>query len=585
MYMIKPIASISILLLLMTSSLCVFAQNSSNLFGDFLYFDIEATYVPTGVTQSEWSDVPDTAVYIVLDFLEGKRGQPYLHSNRKPKTPILLGLKLPSGTPYDFGKTVYSFSKFYSSFLVDNNAKAEIIALGIDETNIKDYEYHVIESDSTEIIPWSPVPSLDKKYGAKKSYGFIGSFLSPGKLLFVEIKNKKNYNIRDGIILDWTKNYAPQLQQITVANGERYFGISGKDNRGYAKNIDPKSGVPREFRLPADSISRMDIKLKNSMTIKYDVLLVKEIGGKKDTAVAKYATNNSDNSLFFELNGDQFSKAGKYEIIIQPIKSGVKNWPESQKIRIPFEVIPPPTLDKKISLRTILPYSLATLLGVALLFWLYYYNNIKRLATSTREKENISFRLKAIRSQLNPHFIFNALSSIQGLINKNEVVSANHYLSKFAGLTRNVLQNSEEEVISLADEIQLLNDYLYMEQLRFGFTYTVEAETNIDVNNIEIPVMLLQPIVENAVKHGVSLLQQNGLIQVNVYQEKNNLLLTIKDNGSGFDPDAQSRGFGIKLTKERIELLNKMYKSQMLDLNIISGETGTIVTISLHHWL
>ncbi|MFT3703899.1 MAG: hypothetical protein QM802_16155 [Agriterribacter sp.] len=328
--MIKLSISIFIIVLL-GISINGISQNSANTFGNFIYFDIETTYIPTGITQSEWSDASDTAVYAVLDFLNYKRGQPNLHSNRKPKTPILLGLKLPPGTPYDFGKIIYSFSKYYSSFLVDNNAKAELIALGINETNIEDYEYHVIENDSTEIIPWSPVPSLDKKYGAKKAYGFIGNFLSPGKQLFIEIKNKHNYNIRDGIVLDWRTNYTPQIQQITVVNGERFFSISSKNNRGYAKNVDAATGIPAEFKLPADSISRMAIKLKNSTTLKYNVLLAKEINGRKDTATAKYTTGNDDNSLFFELNGDQFSKAGKYEIIIQPIKNGVESWPNHKK--------------------------------------------------------------------------------------------------------------------------------------------------------------------------------------------------------------------------------------------------------------
>ncbi|MFT3703900.1 MAG: histidine kinase [Agriterribacter sp.] len=258
---------------------------------------------------------------------------------------------------------------------------------------------------------------------------------------------------------------------------------------------------------------------------------------------------------------------------------------ESQKARIPFEVIPPPVLDKKVSLQTLLPYILATLSGVALLFWIYTRNNKIKLAKSLRAKENIQFRLKSIRSQLNPHFIFNALGSIQGLINKNDVSAANHYLSKFASLTRKVLEGTEEDSISLSDEIQLLNDYLYMEQLRFGFDYMVKVDETINVTNVEIPVMLLQPLVENAVKHGVAQLQKEGSISIDIFSNNNDLLLAVSDNGKGFKTDDYLAGMGIKLTKERVTLLNTIYKTQSFNMQLDSSAEGTTAIITLHNWL
>lgn len=159
----------------------------------------------------------------------------------------------------------------------------------------------------------------------------------------------------------------------------------------------------------------------------------------------------------------------------------------------------------------------------------------KKLVQQFKEKEITQLQLNSIRSQLNPHFLFNALAGIQNLMNKNEIDNANKYLSKFARLTRNVL--NDKELVSLAQEKALLDDYLQMEQLRFGFSYEIKTDDNLDLENIEIPSMLLQPFVENAVKHGISQKANDGKITITFNKQANNLVLTITDNGNGFDTE------------------------------------------------
>ena len=140
------------------------------------------------------------------------------------------------------------------------------------------------------------------------------------------------------------------------------------------------------------------------------------------------------------------------------------------------------------------------------------YKKTDETKNAKLQKEIAKLQLNSIRSQLNPHFLFNALSGIQNLINKNEIDNANKYLSKFARLTRNVLD--DKELISLAQEKALLDDYLQMEQLRFGFNYEINAVENLDLNNIEIPSMLLQPFVENAIKHGIASKNNEGSVEI-----------------------------------------------------------------------
>jgi len=207
----------------------------------------------------------------------------------------------------------------------------------------------------------------------------------------------------------------------------------------------------------------------------------------------------------------------------------------------------------------------------------------KMLAQKSQEKEIAKLQLESVRSQLNPHFLFNALAGIQNLMNKNEIDNANRYLTKFARLTRNVLDH--KDLISLTAEKTLLDDYLQMEQLRFGFQYNISASPDLDVENIEIPAMLLQPFVENAVKYGVAEKGSNGQIEINFIKVDADLILSITDNGTGFDTAKNYDGLGLALSKNRISLLNSIYKETPFMLDIQSGGNGTTVKITLTQWL
>ena len=168
-------------------------------------------------------------------------------------------------------------------------------------------------------------------------------------------------------------------------------------------------------------------------------------------------------------------------------------------------------------------------------------------------------------------------------MNKNEIDNANKYLSKFSRLTRNILD--DKELISLSQEKTLLDDYLQMEQLRFGFKYEIHLSENLDLNNIEIPSMLLQPFVENSVKHGISKEGAYGKIIITFNKIANDLVLTITDNGKGFDTEKKSNGLGLKLSDGRIALLNSIYRKSRFTLDIQSNTKGTNISLSLTDWL
>jgi LytS/YehU family sensor histidine kinase len=192
--------------------------------------------------------------------------------------------------------------------------------------------------------------------------------------------------------------------------------------------------------------------------------------------------------------------------------------------------------------------------------------------------------LQSVRSQLNPHFVYNALAGIQNLLNKKENDAANSYLTKFSRLSRRVLDDADKDLIPLNEEIGMLDDYLQMEQFRFGFVYTITVDQDIDAHNAEIPTMLVQPFVENAVKHGIVSLKE-GRVSIRFEKAGKSIVVMVEDNGVGFDTGVRTNGAGLSLSKNRISLLNEVYRSTPVSLQVTSGEIGTKVIITLNDWL
>jgi two-component sensor histidine kinase len=207
---------------------------------------------------------------------------------------------------------------------------------------------------------------------------------------------------------------------------------------------------------------------------------------------------------------------------------------------------------------------------------------VKRIQKKEANKRLIAeLELKAIRSQMNPHFIFNALGSIQRLINQGKNNEANQYLLHFSKLLRMVLATSEKKLVSLSDEIEQLELYLQLEQLRMPFEYRIEIDRSIQPENEEIPGMLIQPIVENAVKHGVNG-KQGRTITLRFSKEAHVLLAEISDDGEGFPSSSLTmNGFGLKATDERLRLINEDFKANICIRMEQNHPTGTSVVISI----
>ncbi|MCF8453943.1 MAG: histidine kinase [Pedobacter sp.] len=205
-------------------------------------------------------------------------------------------------------------------------------------------------------------------------------------------------------------------------------------------------------------------------------------------------------------------------------------------------------------------------------------------AAARRKEEALQQKLRVVQSQLNPHFIFNSLSSIQSMINTGRIDEANDYLSEFSTLMRSTLNGSDKIYSPLEHEINILDTYLKLEQIRFGFSYKITVQDGLNRNEIEVPVLIFQPMVENAVKHGVSALKEKGEIIVHFYAEKKKLICTITDNGDGYSQEHQQYGYGFKLTNDRIKLINEMTNYKAIGLSIDSKD-GTVIKFIFNDWI
>lgn len=220
-------------------------------------------------------------------------------------------------------------------------------------------------------------------------------------------------------------------------------------------------------------------------------------------------------------------------------------------------------------------------------------NKEKRKTELNKKIANIE--LQALRAQMNPHFIFNTMASIQHYISNNDTDAALKYLSKFAKLMRSIIGNSKQQMIPIAEELNALNLYLELEIMRFTdkFDYKIVVDKNIDPNYDRIPSMLIQPYVENAIIHGLLPKQGHGKISIYLQKQTDCILCTIEDNGIGRERSnefkknrvQQHKSVGMSITQERLDILNSSLNqnlnAQILDLFEDGQPAGTKVQIMI----
>jgi LytS/YehU family sensor histidine kinase len=250
---------------------------------------------------------------------------------------------------------------------------------------------------------------------------------------------------------------------------------------------------------------------------------------------------------------------------------------------------------KKQSLRFYLLFGFVVFAATISLFIFGRFRLKQKHARTRLEKQKLETEKRLLRSQMNPHFIFNSMNSIQSYISGNDTFKAMTYLSKFAQLMRNILENSRQSLISLSEEINTLQLYIELEQIRFDnkFDFRLIVQQNLPVEIIYVPPMMIQPFVENAIKHGLQHKKENGLLQIEFSIHGKTVRCVVTDNGIGRKISAVRKpendghhSLGIQVTKERFDAIKKQkgvdVNFEIIDLTDDSGDAaGTRVIINL----
>jgi len=352
--------------------------------------------------------------------------------------------------------------------------------------------------------------------------------------------------------------------------------------------------------------SHGNYELLNKIKLKYyenNVLLFFRSRGfaGKDTIVFSYMLEGFDKmwieapySMMDErLNMAQYSnlKPGSYVFRVR-VKKGNEGWRKNQAELIII-------VDKPFWQTWWFWAAMIAGLGLIIGLLLWWRGKVVKKKESERfahEKQILELEAKALRAQMNPHFIFNCMNSIKSLIQLHEEEKSVTYLTTFSKLIRNLFNNADKKDISLYDELETCKYYLQLEAMRFDakFSYSVNVDENIDLKSIQVPALIIQPFIENAIWHGIVPRGSGGNVSVNVILKEGAIEISIDDDGIGREASAKNRSTsslthqskGVNLTQTRLELNNLLQQRQAvletIDKKDEQGNsTGTTVIIKI----
>jgi hypothetical protein len=282
-----------------------------------------------------------------------------------------------------------------------------------------------------------------------------------------------------------------------------------------------------------------------------------------------------------ELNLTHF-QPGKYDLVIEAIDNLGNVQAETLNIKI---LAHPPFLKSNLFYVLVFALVLGILYGINRYLW-KKQNEKQAYLNKIKEAE-----MKTLRSQMNPHFLFNTLNSINSYIIQHKTDDASSYLTTFSKLMRNILDNSKHEQITLKNELDSLKLYLKLESVRLeeSFDYVFKVDSSVSSEFVMIPPLIIQPFAENAIWHGLRNLKSGGLLEIRVEQnQEKDLIIKVVDNGIGRvesmklkQNETQHKSYGIDITIDRIQNLNPKNSVEIRDLYENENSIGTMVIITL----
>lgn len=366
--------------------------------------------------------------------------------------------------------------------------------------------------------------------------------------------------------------------------------INYKIGSAYVAQDKYEQAIPFLEKSIVEADSEDDLVVQKDAT--YKLSEVYEYTGEYSKALATYREYVSVVDTLYTRKEQEISRAARFSRELSKRQSritGLEQERELSQSKYDLALAEQRLINESNSRQKWLIYSLAfglILLGLITFFY-YRSNQQQKLA-------NNLLALKSLRTQMNPHFIFNALNSVNNYIAKSDERSANRYLSEFSTLMRAVLENSEEDYIPLAKELELLQLYVKLEHSRFPdkFDYEVNIDEHVDIASYQIPPMLLQPYIENAIWHGLRYKETKGLLKIEMTQkDKESIEIIVVDDGIGRSKSAslktqnqkKQKSKGMGNIKKRVAILNDMYKDKVgikiADLHDDGSGTKVVFTL------
>lgn len=348
----------------------------------------------------------------------------------------------------------------------------------------------------------------------------------------IEVKKKV---LKEDFVKENSKKEVEQIQELA----DIYIK---KDDPKEAINLLKKSyaiALEKGHTLEAQkSVKRLDSLYQVSKNIDESIVLYRDFLGKLPDLVSK------DKSLVDEK-------------ILEDTEQKIQQLEEEKKLK-----------DELIRKKNLFNYSLIGALIILMSLVFFIFRTLNRV-----QIKNKKIALQSLRREMNPHFIFNSLNSVNHFIATNNELEANQYLTKFSKLMRGVMENSTEDFIPFQQELDLLQNYLALEKTRFAdkFDFDIEVDESLNTQSLKVPGMLVQPFLENAVWHGLRYRTAKGFLKLKFEKSSENLKITIEDNGIGIEESKKQKtehqktrkGRGMKNTLERIALLNDLYKQNI----------------------
>jgi ligand-binding sensor domain-containing protein len=483
-------------------------------------------------------------------------------------------------------------------------------------------------NDKKKVIEEMPFPKseiltstiIDIKIDGEKNVFVLSekglSILRNGKLIF-EGKSYKGQNILGSTCMEFDAQNRLWLgvkRGLLVFENTKSFLINDKNGLNSSEiNTLKYDTVNNQIWIGTnDGLSKInisDFKKHTFSTPKLQILGISTLLGQYFSALGQFKFSNEQNSLRFHLSASDYESPqtvefqynldgknwiktdstlilpaisfGKHSIYFR-VKNDNSDWSEKQKLA--FEIEPPFYLNW-------LFWLAMSLVIIGFVYFWFERNRRKQLKQIKLKRQIADLKQQSMASMMNPHFIFNALNSIQYYINTNDLLLVNEYLSKFGKLIRLNLDSAFNNSVNLKSELDFIELYLSLEKLRFSdkFDYKIIVSEALNIEETYLPPMFIQPFIENALIHGILPSNRKGEIIISINKKDSDLIeILIEDNGIGFEASSKLKksahtSRSLSIIKQRIESMNDENKVNLIifEENIAPGKTGGKVLINI----